>query len=660
MPNRLSRFWQELKRRNVIRVVTVYAGAAFVVLELVDMIREPFELPNWSFKLVVAVLAAGLIVAVILSWIYDFQPAAGMVKTEPADEAAGPLTRSYQGWKIASYISFVVILGLIFLNIVPRSGKSAALEKSIAVLPFINDSPDEEKMYFINGTMEAILNNLCMIQDLRVVSRNSVEQYRNNPRPTPVVAEEMGVSYVLEGSGHRDGDKIRLFVQLLDGRKDQHLWSKSYDADIGDIFLVQSEIAQLVASEIEAIITPEEQELIEKAPTSSLIAYEFYQKGLEEHWKYWMDMSDREALRNAERQYRYALEYDSTFALAYTGLATVYWNNNFWKEYYKENFMDSAIILVEKALSIDPQLSEAYVLRGRYYYITGRTEAAIKAFNKALRLNPNNWHVYPELGGIYNYSDLVKSIENFQKAITLNKEPNALPSLLRNLWAVYEDAGFYDISHEYLVQALNLDGDSAIYYEGLMVNAFFKADYNQSLEFGKRVLGFDSANFLALEFIGDSYGFMGKWEDALVYFDRFLELIKELGLLRINEMHRVAHAFWNNGKKAEADTLFNLQRNYCLQDIELGRPRATDYSSYYDLACIYAFRGDTESAMANLSLYARRPVIPCWMVQLIKEDPLLANIRKEPGYQQIVRDMEARYRAEHERVRQWLEENDML
>ena len=190
--NNLSQFWQELKRRKVVRVVSVYAAAAFVILELVDIVTEPFGLPDWTLRLVVVLLSIGLVVSVILSWIYDIHPEGGIVKTEPAkkveEETVPP---SPKGWKIASYISFVVIVALIVLNIFPRTDKKEILDNSIAVLPFRNDSPDEEKMYFINGTMEAILDNLCKIEDLRVPGRTSVEQYRDNPKPIPVVAGEM-------------------------------------------------------------------------------------------------------------------------------------------------------------------------------------------------------------------------------------------------------------------------------------------------------------------------------------------------------------------------------------------------------------------------------------------------------------------------------------
>ena len=183
--SRIFEFWKELKRRKVIQVITVYAASAFVILELVDILAPSLRLPDWTLNLVLLLLCVGFVIVVILSWIYDIHPEGGVVKTEPAHhEKSEVVPQSSNSWKITSYISFVVIVGLIVLNIFPRANdKKEILEKSIAVLPFINDSPDDENVHIINGTMEAILDNLCKIKDLRVVARTSVEQYRDNPKP---------------------------------------------------------------------------------------------------------------------------------------------------------------------------------------------------------------------------------------------------------------------------------------------------------------------------------------------------------------------------------------------------------------------------------------------------------------------------------------------
>ena len=177
------------------RVITVYAAAAIVIIELINNVNEPLRLPEWTPTLVIILLIIGFIITVIVSWIYDIHPEGGIVKTEPAHKVKiEEIPKSSSNWKIASYISFVVIVGLIVFNIVPRIHRSEVkeiLDKSIAVLPLRNESSDQENAYFINGLMESILDNLSKIEELRVISRNSVEQYRHNPKPTPTVAEEM-------------------------------------------------------------------------------------------------------------------------------------------------------------------------------------------------------------------------------------------------------------------------------------------------------------------------------------------------------------------------------------------------------------------------------------------------------------------------------------
>ncbi|TFH20710.1 MAG: hypothetical protein E4H10_16320, partial [Bacteroidia bacterium] len=349
-PNKLSQFWQELKRRKVTRVITVYAAAAFVILQLIEILAPSLRLPEWTMNFILVLLIVGFIIAVILSWIYDVHSEGGIVKTEPAQKVKEEdIHPSSSGWKIASYISFVVIVGLIVLNIIPRTGSSKEkaildkskavlpfLDKSIAVLPFTSLSDDPEKQYLADGVMDAILLHLSKIEDLRVMSRTSVEKYRETDKTATEICQELGVAYILEGSFQKYGDNARLIVQLIEPGKESHVWADDYDRDWKDIFFVQSEVAKIIASELHAVITAEEKQLIEKIPTTSLTALDFYQQGREEHNHYWLDNNNRKALERAEDLYYKALDYDSTFALAYIGLANVYQDKHFWETYLSE------------------------------------------------------------------------------------------------------------------------------------------------------------------------------------------------------------------------------------------------------------------------------------------------------------------------------------
>jgi TolB-like protein len=247
--------------------------------------------------------------------------------------------------------------------------------------------------------MEEVLINLQKIKEFKVISRTSTEQYKGPDRPTiPEIAKKLDVNYLVEGSGQKYGSKFVLRVQLITGKNERHLWGKSYDRKIQqttDIISLQGEIARLIAGELKATITPEEKHLIEKTPTSSLTAYDYFKRGRDEHWRYHFDREkNNKLLENAKDHYLKALEYDSTFAQAYTGLAWVYWDKHYWKTLFTEQFLDSVLILANKALSFDNQLSEAYLYRGQYYSQIRKYEEAIKEFDKAIQFNPNDWIAY--------------------------------------------------------------------------------------------------------------------------------------------------------------------------------------------------------------------------------------------------------------------------
>jgi len=561
---------------------------------------------------------------------------------------------------VASYISFVVIVALIVLNILPRTSKKEILDKSIAVLPFRNDSPDEERMYFINGTMEAILDNLCKIEDLRVPGRTSVEQYRDVSKAIPIIAEELSVTYIIEGSGQKLGNRILLTVQLLDGINDKHLWSKQYDRkieSIEELIDMQSEIAQLVAEEIEAVITPEEKELIEKTPTLSLTAYDFYQQGLEEHQKFWTS-NNWKALNNAEDFYNKALKYDSVFARAYSGLAKVYWNKDYWREYFTEDFLDTVLYLADMALSFDGELAEAYTIKGECYRRIGDREQANKEYDKAIDFNPNDWMAYRGKGLLYLNDDFIIQIDNMQKAAFLNQGPE-LPSILRDLWWAFTCIGFEEKAISYELYAQKLDEDSLLYYFALATTDYFKGNFKKAIDIAKKGYEIDSTNLGILDQLGFFHMYLGKHEEALKYLQRKINSIKQ-GNLSTNEMHRIGYIYWENGMEEEAYYYFDKQIEYGTSEIELGRSYGERYFAYYDLAGTYAFIRETDKAYENLKIFNQKKVMPIWMVMLIHHDPLFDSIRDEPEFQQIVHDVEAKYQAEHERVKQWLEENDRL
>jgi TolB-like protein/Tfp pilus assembly protein PilF len=554
----------------------------------------------------------------------------------------------------------IIGLALIILGIflIPKLFKSSPpVEKSIAVLPFHNDSSDEENQYFINGLMDAILDNLCKIKDLRVISRTSVEQYRDSPKSIPEIAKELNVNYILEGGGQKYEEDIRLTVQLIDAKNDRHIWSNPYNRKTKDIFSVQSEIAQLIAEELKAFITPEERQLIEKAPTTSLTAYDFFQRGREEHMKYltWGGGGGREALEKAENLYREALEYDSEFAQAYSGLAVVYWNKTRWSGFFSENYMDSVLILADIALSYDNQLAEAYSVKAASYFFKGNPEQALEEADKAIKFNPNDWMAYWGKGMIYSDLDLVKSIYNFNKAISLNRG-SILPQLLITLGWVYHNAGFIDKFKNCLQEAIKLSGDSAGYYSNLGSSEYHQGNYVKAIKFLEKAHKIDTNRLEIFVRLGSNHMFLDHYRESLKYYKTYVERLKASGAVDLQNMQRVGYVYWQNGYKKEAEFYFNKQLEYCNESIGLGREYSRNLNAFYDLAGIYAFRGDRDKAIENLRKFNQRKWMNFFIYRFIKEDPLFESIRDDPEFQEIVGDIEGKYHAEHERVKKWLEE----
>ena len=659
--NNPFKFWEELKRRRVIRVITVYAAAAFVLLELVDIISEPFGLPDWTLKLVTVLLVIGFIISIILSWIYDVTPE-GIEKTKSSKEVASvEAPPASIGWKIATFVSVLIIIAFVIFYIVGNNKKSfdiSKLDKSIAVLPFINDSPDNENVHIINGIMEAVLDNLCKIEDLRVVSRTSVEQYRNNPKPIPEIGKEMNVGYILEGSGQKYGDNIRLTLQLLDARNDKHLWSSPYNREIvmEQIFDLQSEIAELVAAEIEAVIKPEEKQLIEKEPTTSLTAYDLYQKGRELQLHKLSGTERSEVAATVQSLYRRALQYDSTFAQAYVGLAGICLSKFSWDPYLFEPMIDSVLIYSNLALSYDDQLADAYIGKGHYYNVRTETNLAIREWEKAISLSPNAAEPYRAMGWLYNsMGDYVKSIESFVKASSLNRGPE-LPSILYGLGFELTQIGFYTESIEQSKEKLKLDGDSISYFSNLSYAEYCAGHYDRAIGAGQKAISRDPQNH-AWSIVGSSYLELKQYEEALYYLRNSAEILESMGQVNFYYMPALAFAYLQMGDTEKSG--FYLKEQITLANDWIDRRISGYQENYLRLAQVYAIGGETGKAMEKLRLLSKLGNTSVH-VNKMRNSPMMDNIRNEPGFDEIMDELEAKYQAEHERVRKWLEENDML
>lgn len=389
MPNKLSQFWQELKRRNVVRVVTVYAGAAFVIIELINNITEPLHLPEWTPTLVIVLLAIGFPIAVIFSWIYDVHPEGGMVKTEPAGKVtAEDISKSSNSWKVASYISFLVIVGLIVLNIFGGNRSTRideSLTKSIAVLPFHNYSGDPGQDFICYGLTDEIISHLFKIASFdEVRSLTTVVNCKDSDKSTTEIAEALKVNYILEGSYKRIGKQLRVTAQLIEGKSDNHIWQQDYDLPWMEKNTIPADIALQIAEHLKAFLTSEEKQIIQRESATEEDVFNFLKQA---------------QILGSDR---------STYALD-----------------------DQAIDLAMKAIEEESDYSQAYALLGaitlQQANYGGGAEMysagweALTHLEKALEYNPNNGLAHGSMGTLYEWFiyDYVKAEEEYLKALEL-------------------------------------------------------------------------------------------------------------------------------------------------------------------------------------------------------------------------------------------------
>ncbi len=279
-------------------------------------------------------------------------------------------------------------------NYFPDTSFQNKQELSIVVLPFKNFSDDQQNQYFADGIMEDILDNLFRITALRVVSRTSADQLRESNRSARDIAKELKVNYVLEGSVRRYEDKTRISVQLIDARRDRHLWSSSFDRDLTDIIGIQSDIALRVAHELNMVLSESEIKQIEKISTKNPEAYDYYLRArflLHKANSLQRSDFDRTGVLNCLQYYEKAIAADSTFTEAYAGLANAWFNLSAWGFIPAYEGFPKARSYSMKAIGIDPDCAEAHAVSGAYSIWGGPRNIADggKDLKKSVELNPN-------------------------------------------------------------------------------------------------------------------------------------------------------------------------------------------------------------------------------------------------------------------------------
>src|SRR6058998_2682070 len=269
----MSGFFEEVKRRKVYQVAVAYLIAAGGVIQLASASFPAWELPNWALRVVIVLLLIGFPIALIFAWAFDIT--AQGIRATP--DAVAPKTHRRRN-VIMLVVTGVIISASAGFFLLPRVA-AHKVDKSIAVLPFQNLSDENENAYFADGIQDDILTSLSKVSELKVISRTSVMQYRGKATNVREIGKALGVSNILEGSVRRSGNKVRVNVQLIDATTDEHVWANDYDGDVTDVFAIQSDLAQKIAGELRAKLSPTEKAQIERKPTDNSEAYLAFVEG---------------------------------------------------------------------------------------------------------------------------------------------------------------------------------------------------------------------------------------------------------------------------------------------------------------------------------------------------------------------------------------------
>ncbi len=394
---KIDNFFTELKRRNVYKVAVAYAVVGWLLVQVATQVFPFFEIPNWAVRLVVLAIVIGFPVALVIAWAFELTPQ-GLKRTEDVDLVAQGSRKSH-AWIYVVIVGAALSIGLICIGRytafrTPEDARSPATAgslpaKSIAVLPFENLSDDKSAAYFADGIQDEILTKLASIADLKVISRTSTAKYKSKPEDLKTVSQQLGVATVLEGSVQKAGDKVRVNVQFIDARADSHLWAKSYDREIKDVFAVESEVAQEIADSLQAKLSPAEANTLATAPTKDTAAYDLFLKG--EYEERLADSSLKaESFTQAAAWYRQAIARDPHFALAMARLVQNRIAYHWFVEQMSEAELAQVRSMADEAVAIAPNLAEVHVALGQFYYHGYRQyEQALAEFERALQLKPN-------------------------------------------------------------------------------------------------------------------------------------------------------------------------------------------------------------------------------------------------------------------------------
>jgi len=573
-------FFAELKRRNVYKVAVAYAVAGWALAQGIAQVFPVFDVQNWIVRLIVLLIVIGFPIALVLAWAFEITPE-GVKRTEDVDPAVQRSKKSHI-WIYIVIVGALLSIGLFMLGRYGfRNATSSSNEvpaKSIAVLPFGNLSRDPDNEYFAAGIQDEIITRLAQISDLKVISCTSTQRYKGSGQNLRQIANELGVTNIVEGSVQKANDRVHVNVQLLNALTDSHLWADTFDRKLTDVFGVESEIAKTIADTLRAKLTGREAATLSARPTENSAAHELYLKG-----RFFWNKRDTNDLEKALTYFQQAAKEDPNYALAWSGTADVY-------------------VLLPLFGGANP--ADAY-------------PKAKEAANKAIALDPNLAEPHAALGLVANIFDFdfSLSLREFEKAISLNSNYATAHHWLGN--SILEGIGDFDRSIAELKRAIELDPLSIAINVDLGVSYYFAGLYQEGIAQTRKALDLDPNSHYAHYSLGQLLEVSGDLPGAIAEYKKSVALDNDPYPLAL-----LGHAQALSGNR---DGALQILR-------QLQEAAQTRYVPAYSVGLVYLGLGDKNQALDwfEKSFSKRQPDM-----NTIRFDPLLKPLRADPRFEQL-------------------------
>lgn len=671
----MSKLFEELKRRNVIKAAIAYIVVAWVLLQVFSIVLPSVNAPEWVMKTIMLIMVIAFPVWVFIAWVYEVTPE-GLKKTEKVDNDQSTSHTTNKRLNILILAGLVVAIALTLFQ--PKSGyidTSDTAEYSIAVLPFDDLSSDKDTEWFCDGVTDDILTYLSKVEGLKVISRTSVMQYKNRKKTIPEIAKELGVSFIVEGSVSKYGNNVKITAQLI-GANDRHLWADNYSGTMNDVFKLQGDVSQQIVQQLKIKISPEVKRKIETFPTENIEAYQAVLKG-----RSYMDKFDEENAKIGKGFFEKAIELDPNYADAYAELALATMAIGGAK--------DSLIIRkhIDKALKLDPNSSRANSYMGAILkFVYQRPDEAIHYLEKAIQINPNDAKAHDVMAAYYmnliegdKNENLDKALYHINQAVTLDpfsvqskafkvmvllrrKEVDRAEALFDENFHMFSDGAksnavkfIIDTKIEFAIKENQLEAIK-IYGEAIKKYPFEAAFFTQRLAGAFDGILNDQDNYLnyakqAYEIDSSQTIVIGQYQEALLESGLF----KEANILHHSE----------NYKKvvSERDQFFDLYNYYYLKKDQqnqkkmlqdsfmINRPafKAYSYAQFGDMDKLKTVMNKINSVSKvqvfailkqrdSLYFYLNKDDISDSRAQFINSRPEMDPYRKEPQYIDFLRN----------------------